>query len=291
MQFHSFQEDYDEVIKRAFEKGVTKIVNTGTQISSSIEAVRLADEYDDLYAIVGVHPHHADKLLQVEKAKELTQEKDPSSIDQTFIKRASSDPELPTDWIEELEKLTHHPKVLAVGEIGLDFYSYASNGIVDPALQEKVFIEQIKLAQRANLPLQIHNRQAGEKIISILKEHQHLLQKVPGMFHCFAGNYEVHEAALSMGFYIGFDGNVTYDGIAKGETTDLKEIAKRTPLDRIVVETDSPFLTPIPHRGSRNEPSYAILVGQFLADLKGISYAELVESTSKNVYTMFTKLK
>ena len=111
------------------------------------------------------------------------------------------------------------------------------------------------------------------------------------MFHCFAGSYEVLEAALSMGFYIGFDGNVTYDGIAKGETTDLKEIAKRTPLNRIVIETDSPFLTPIPYRGSRNEPAYAILVGQFLADLKSISYAELVESTTKNVYTMFTKLK
>lgn len=291
LNFHSFQEDYDEVIKRAREKGITRIINTGTQVSSSIEAVRLAKEYDDLYAIVGIHPHHADKLLQVEKAKELTQEKNHSSTEETFIKRTKKDPDLPTDWIEELEKLTHHPKVLAIGEIGLDFYSYASNGIVDPTLQEKVFIEQIKLAHRASLPLQIHNRQAGEEIIKILEQNKNLLQKAPGMFHCFAGSYDVHEAALSMGFYIGFDGNVTYDGIAKGETTDLKEIAKRTPLDRIVIETDSPFLTPIPHRGSRNEPSYAILVGQFLADLKGISYAELVESTSKNVYTMFTKLK
>jgi len=291
LNFHSFQDDYDEVIKRAREKGVTRIINTGTQVSSSIEAVKLADMYDDLYAIVGVHPHHADKLVQVEKAQLLKQENDPSTLEQTFLKRASTDPELPTNWISELEKLTHHPKVLAVGEIGMDFYAYASNGIVEPTLQKKVFLEQLQLAHRAQLPLQIHNRQAGEEIIKILDANRHLLQKVPGMFHCFAGSYEVHQAALNMGFYIGFDGNVTYDGIAKGETTDLKEIVKRTPLDRIVIETDSPYLTPIPHRGSRNEPSYAILVGQFLADLKSISYAELVESTTKNVYTMFTKLK
>ena len=117
------------------------------------------------------------------------------------------------------------------------------------------------------------------------------LPEVPGMFHCFAGSYEVHQEALEMGFYIGFDGNITYDGIAKGETTDLKEIAKRTPLERIVIETDSPFLTPLPHRGQRNEHQYAILVGRFIADLKGISYTELVESTTKNVYTIFSKLK
>ena len=291
MQFHSFQEDYDAVIKRAFEKGLTKIINTGTQVSSSKDSVRLADTYDDLYAIVGVHPHHADKLLQVEKAQALSHEAKQTSSDETFLKRAKSDPELPTDWIAELEKLTKHPKVIGVGEIGMDFYSYASNGIVDPSLQKKVFVEQLQLAHRAGLPLQIHNRQAGDEIIAVLEDHRHLLQKVPGMFHCFAGSYAVHQKALAMGFYIGFDGNLTYPGIAKGETTDLKEIAKATPLERIVVETDSPFLTPIPHRGKRNEPSYAILVGQFLADLKGIPYSTLVEQTTKNVYTVFTKLK
>lgn len=291
LNFHSFQDDYDEVIKRAFEKGLTRIINTGTQVSSSKEAVRLADTYKDLYAIVGVHPHHADKILQVEKAQSVNKKgsKDPSAT--SFLKRANSDPEMPTEWIEELEKLTRHPKVVGIGEIGMDFYQYASNGIVDPKLQKKVFIDQLKLAHRAGLPLQIHNRQAGKEIIAILEEHKHLLLPVPGMFHCFAGSDEVHQNALEMGFYIGFDGNVTYSGIAKGETTDLKDIAKATPLERIVIETDSPFLPPIPHRGERNEPGYAILVGQFIADLKQVSLTELVAQTTKNVYTVFTKLR
>lgn len=289
LNFHSYQNDYDEVIKKAFEKGLTKIINTGTQISSSKEAVNLAEKYDDLYAIVGVHPHHADKLLQIEVANNLYG-KDQTKQDEVIIKRAKSDPELPTDWLFELEEMTKHPKVLAVGEIGMDFYAYASNGIVNPTLQEKVFIQQIKLAHEAGLPLQIHNRQAGGRIIEILKKHIDLLQPVPGMFHCFAGSFEVLKDALDLGFYIGFDGNVTYDGIAKGESTDLKEIARETPIERIVIETDSPYLTPIPHRGERNEPQYAILVGQFLAELKGISYPEIVEQTTQNVYTVFTKL-
>lgn len=290
LNFHSFQDDYDIVIKTAFEKGLTKIINTGTQISSSRQAVELAEKYEDLYAIVGVHPHHADKLPQVEKAQSLKEGSNNSGDSSTFLKRAAVDPELPTDWLEELTTMTTHPKVVGIGECGMDFYSYASNGIVDPALQEKVFEEQIKLSIKAGLPLQIHNRQAGEKVIEILDRHKNRLQKVPGMFHCFAGSYPVHQNALDMGFYIGFDGNLTYDGIAKGETTDLKEIAKKTPLDRILIETDSPYLTPIPHRGERNEPQYAILVGQFIANIKGISYEELVETTTKNVYTVFTKI-
>jgi TatD DNase family protein len=284
MQFHSFQKDYDDVIKRAFDDGITRIINTGTQVSSSKTAVELADTYENLFAIVGVHPHHADKLIQVRQAKE--DEADGKKIPHQI----RNDPELPTDWIEELEKLAIHPKVVGIGEIGMDYYPYASNGVVDPKLQKEVFEKQIHLAHRTGLPLQIHNRQAGEDIIKMLQKNQHFLLKIPGMFHCFAGSYDVHKAALGMGFYIGFDGNTTYPGIAKGETTDLKEIALRTPLDRIVIETDSPFLTPIPHRGKRNEPRHAILTGQFIADLKGISYSSLVEQTTKNVYTIFTKM-
>lgn len=305
LNFHSFQEDYDEVIKRALANGLTRIINTGTQISSSKQAVELAEKYEELYAIVGVHPHHADKLVQVEKAKGLVKRqedltpalsseergKKEETKEEIMVKRAKVDPDLPTDWLEELEKLTKHPKVVGIGECGMDFYSYASNGIVDPALQEKVFEEQVRLSGKTGLPLQIHNRQAGEEVIKILKRNENHLQKVPGMFHCFAGSYEVHQTALQMGFYIGFDGNTTYPGIAKGETTDLKEIAKRTPLERILIETDSPYLTPVPHRGERNEPGYAILVGHFIADLKGIAYSDLVEQTTKNVYTVFTKMK
>jgi TatD DNase family protein len=110
------------------------------------------------------------------------------------------------------------------------------------------------------------------------------------MFHCFAGDREMLKSALEMGFYIGFDGNITYKGVAPGETVELKELASYTPLDRIVIETDSPYLTPIPHRGQRNEPGYVIITTQFIAELKQISFENLVEETDKNVYTLFKRL-
>ena len=259
LNFHKFENDYDEVIKTALAEGVTKIINVGTSIESSLHAVELSDKHKDLYAIVGVHPHHADKLTN--------------------------------DWIKELEKLTSHPKVLGIGEIGMDYYSYQSNGIVEPKLQKKAFEAQIELAYRAGLPLQIHNRQAGKEVIDILRHHKNLLQTIPGMFHCFAGDMDTLKSALQMGFYIGFDGNITYKGLAPGETTELKELAAYTPIDRIIVETDSPYLTPIPHRGKRNEPKYVIITAKFIAELKAISFEKLVEQTDKNVYNVFKRLK
>jgi TatD DNase family protein len=270
LNFHSFADDYDAVIKDALAKGVTRIVNVGTKIDSSLWAVELAEKYNELFAIVGIHPHHADKVELKEDAEKTVQH---------------------GDWLKALEDMATHPKVLAIGEIGMDYYRYKSNGIVEKSLQREVFQAQIELAHKTKLPLQIHNRQAGEDVISILKENKHLLLNVPGMFHCFAGSLDVLRAALDMGFYIGFDGNSTYKGIAPGETTDLKELAKYVPLDRLVVETDSPYLTPEPHRGKRNIPSYVIIVGQFLADLKKVSFDSFVDQTTKNVYTIFKKLQ
>ena len=259
LNFKSFTEDYDEVIQRALAKGVKRIINVGTSLESSQWAVELANKYDELYAIVGIHPHHADKVQH--------------------------------DWIGKLENIALHPKVLAIGEIGMDFYSYKSNGIVDPAVQEDVFVKQIHLANKLKLPLQIHNRQAGEKVIEVLRKHKDLLQNPPGMFHCFAGTTEVLKSALQMGFAIGFDGNSTYDGLAPGETVTLSELATLTPLDRIVTETDSPYLTPLPHRGSRNEPSYVILVAAHLANLKHVSLAEFEKQVDTNARTIFPKLR
>ncbi len=261
LNFHKFEEDFDNVIKKAFSAGVTKIINVGTQVSSSEKAVELANNYKNLFAIVGVHPHHADKI------------------------------DLPSDWLEKLEKLCQNPKTLAIGEIGLDYYSYSSNGIVDPVLQKEVFQAQIDLANKLKLPLQIHNRHAGEDVIKILKTNKHKLQNAPGMFHCFAGSKQVLKDALELGFYIGFDGNITYKGVAPGETIALPQLAKITPVDRIVIETDSPYLTPIPHRGERNEPRYAIITGQYIADLKGISFEEFEQQTNKNTKKLFSKLK
>ncbi len=261
LQFEAFEKDYDEVIKRAFDSGITKIINVGTRLESSIKAVEFADKHEGLYAIIGVHPHHSDKH------------------------------DLESDWLTQLEELARSKKVLAIGEIGLDYYSYKSNGIVDPILQKKCFIQQIQLAHKLKLPLQIHNRHAGEDIVQILIDHKELLLPIPGMFHCFAGSKEILKKALDLGFYIGFDGNITYKGLAPGETITLSELAELTPIDRVVIETDSPYLTPLPYRGTRNEPKHAIITGEFIAKLKEVSFENLVDQINKNVRNVFNKLK
>src|SRR6185369_10359723 len=145
LNFHSFENDYDTVIKRAEKAGVHTIINTGTQVSSSAWAVDLAEKYDALFAVVGIHPHHADKVED--------------------------------NWLNELEKLAKHPKAIAIGEIGMDYYNYESNGIVDPAVQRDIFIKQLELAHKLKLPLQVHSRndEARKEVIKILKTHKDLL--------------------------------------------------------------------------------------------------------------------
>ena len=257
LNFHAFAADYEHIIKQAEKDGVRIIINTGTSIESSQRAVELAEKYPNLYAIVGIHPHHADKV-------------EPG-------------------WDKEIEEIAKSSnKVVAIGEIGLDYYSYASNGIVDPKLQKEVFIRQIEIANKLRLPIQIHNRQAGDDILEILMNHKSLiLNQPPGMFHCMSGNVEFLNRVLQMGFYVGFDGNITYKGVAKGETTPLPELVRQTPIERIVTETDAPYLTPEPHRGSRNTPSYVILVAQEIAKIKGISVEEVEAATTRNAKALF----
>lgn len=267
LNFHAFEKDYDEVIKSAFQAGVTKIINVGTKLDSSQKAVKLAKEYENLFAIVGIHPHHADKpLLGCHPEQVLGS----------------------NDWLMRLERIAKNPKVVGIGEIGIDYYSYKSNDIVNPNLQKEVFIKQIELAYKLKLPLQIHNRHAGKDIIDIILNHKSYLLNPPGMFHCMSGNLEFLKKVLSLGFYIGFDGNITYSGLAPGEKTDLKELVKYTPMDRILVETDSPFLTPQPHRGSRNKPEYVIITGKFIAKIKGLSFEKLEAKTTANAIKLFT---
>ncbi|MEX2012862.1 MAG: TatD family hydrolase, partial [Candidatus Levyibacteriota bacterium] len=263
LNLHAFDEDWEEVARRAFDSGVTKIINAGTSIPSSRRAVELAQEYDNMFAIVGVHPHHADK----------------SDIE--------FEGEIQIDWLQELEKLASNPKVVGIGEIGLDYYSYKSNGIVDKKVQEEAFVSQIELAHKLKLPLQIHNRHAGMDIIRILEKHKSELLEVPGMFHCMSGDLGFLEKVLELGFYAGFDGNITYKGIAPGETIELSELVKHTPLDRIVTETDSPFLTPVPKRGSRNEPAHVIIVGKFISQLKNIPFETVEAQTTANAIKIF----
>lgn len=255
LNFKAFEKDVDEVIKKAVKAGVVKIINVGTSIESSQKAVDLATKYENLYAIVGIHPHHADKLEK--------------------------------DWENEIETLAKNKKVVGIGEIGMDYFSYKSNGIVNPRVQREVFETQIEIAHKLKLPLQIHGRHAGKDIIEVLTANKSKLLQNPGMFHCFAGNIDYLKKVLALGFYIGFDGNITYEGLAPGEDTSLGELIGYAPIDRIVTETDAPFLTPEPHRGSRNEPSYVIIVGNLIAKIKNSSFEKINEITSQNAEKIF----
>jgi len=293
LNFHAFAKDYDECIHEAKRVGVNYIINVGTKLDSSAKAVELAQKYDDLYAIVGVHPHHADKKdLGIENdevrgdASGGTHQGGLSANEGALVE--GNEGQDPDGWLKNLEALAKQPKVVAIGEIGMDYFRYQSNGVVDPTLQKEIFEEQIALAHRVNLPIQIHNRHAGKDVLEILKHHQSLLKRDnPGMFHCFAGDIEVLRGALDLGFYIGFDGNITYPGLAPGESTSLIDIANATPMDRILTETDSPFLTPIPYRGSRNMPSHVILVNAFLAQLKDIPEEDMAHQTEQNAKRLF----
>lgn len=263
MQFHKFDEDADAVIKKAFSDGITHLVNTGTSIDSSKKAVDFAEKYEKCYAIVGIHPHHADK--SDEKYEGL----------------------MPADWLEQLEGLARRPKVIGIGEIGMDYWNYRTNGIVPKDLQENAFRKQIELSIKLGLPLQIHTRLAWDDTLSILSDYRKDFQSPPGMFHCFSGSIEFTKKVLELGFYIGFDGNVTYKGIPPGEDTALIDLVKFVPADRIITETDSPFLSPIPKRGERNTPSNISIILEFIAMVKGISYNTLEAQIERNFLTVF----
>lgn len=255
LTFNLFDEDRKEVIKRAKEGGVEKIITVGTQISSSSDALTLSKQYDFIYASVGIHPHHADKLED--------------------------------NWLQNLESLAKHEKVVSIGECGLDKYHYHSNGVVDMNIQMEVFESQIHLSKKLGLPLQIHNRLAWDEVEQVLISNKNNLNNPPGLLHCFSGTHDYLKKMLDLGFYIGFDGNITYPNLAKGEKVHLTDLLKSTPVDRIITESDCPFLTPIPLRGQRNEPKNVIIVSQFIADQKNISLEVLTSTVAKNTRQLF----
>jgi TatD DNase family protein len=255
LNFIAFEKDYGEAIKRATDAGVEIMIVTGTSVESSQKAVELSQKYPNIYAIVGVHPHHADKVIK--------------------------------GWDKEIDRLAKMPKTVGIGEVGMDYYSYKSNGISDPKLQREIFKRQIEISIENKIPLQIHGRHAGKDILEILSEYKNQFLEIPGMFHCFAGNFDYLEKVLAMGFYVGFDGNITYKGLAPGEDTLLSDLVAKAPLEKIITETDSPYLPPVPKRGSRNEPSYVIIVGNSIAEIKNTSFDAVNKITSENAKRVF----
>jgi TatD DNase family protein len=235
-----FDPDREAVIQRALDSGLRSIITIGITLDDARRAVELTERYPLLSAAVGIHPHH------VQAVKETT--------------------------YPALEKLLAHPKVVALGEIGLDYYrNYAPRDI-----QQREFINQISLARKWHLPIIIHNRDAHQDILDILRREGG--KEVGGIFHCFSGTAEVARAVLDLGFYISIAGPITYQNARK-----LPEVVSIVPLDRLLIETDCPYLPPHPFRDQRNEPAYVRLVAERIAALKGISVASLADAMTENV--------
>ncbi|WML42509.1 TatD family hydrolase [Neobacillus sp. PS3-40] len=239
-----FSEDLEDVISRAQDTGVSTIVVVGFDRPTIKRAIELADKYEFIYASVGWHPVDA--------------------IDMT---------EGDLKWIEELSA---HPKVVALGEMGLDYYWDKS----PKDIQKEVFRKQIKLAKKVKLPIVIHNREATADVMEILKEEG--AEEVGGIMHCFSGSPEIAKECVNMNFYISLGGPVTFKNAKKP-----KEVAAEIPLEKLLIETDCPYLAPHPFRGKRNEPSYVKLVAEEIAEIKGISFAEIAEVTTRNAKKLF----
>ncbi|MDP4161534.1 MAG: TatD family hydrolase [Bacillota bacterium] len=239
-----YSEDLEEVIERAKSEGVSEMVVVGFDRPTIERAMELTEAYDFIYACIGWHPVDAIDMT-----------------DQDLL------------WIEELSA---HPKVVAIGEMGLDYYWDKS----PKEVQKEVFRRQIRLAKKVKLPIVIHNRDATADIVQILKEEK--AEEVGGIMHCFSGSVEIAKECVKMNFFISLGGPVTFKN-AKAP----KEVAAEIPLEKLLIETDCPYLTPHPHRGKRNEPAFVKLVAEQIAEIKGLTLENVAEATTKNAEKLF----
>ena len=243
IQLSQFNRDRDAVLKRAHEAEVSSILVIGFDMETSLDAVELAEKHTHIYATVGMHPHDA---------KDLT-----------------------PDVLRTFCELAAHPKVLALGEMGLDYYRNLSPRPV----QKAAFEQQLDLAEELQMPIIIHNRDAYIDILPILEARQ---GRVRGVLHCFTGDVKLMQRSLAIGFHIGIGGIVTYPN-AKG----VQAVAKEVPEDRLLIETDCPWLAPQSRRGKRNEPAYVRAVAEKIANLRGTSIETIGEITTENFSTVF----
>ncbi|MFC0300102.1 TatD family hydrolase [Virgibacillus soli] len=239
-----FMEDREEVMKRAFDAGVTYMTVVGFDEHTIPLAIEIAESHETIYAAVGWHPVDAIDM----------QEKHLS-------------------WIKQLAS---HPKVVAIGEMGLDYHWDKS----PKHIQKDVFRQQIRLAKQLNMPIIIHNREATEDIITILQEEK--AEEVGGIMHCYNDSVDYVKTCLDMNFYISLGGPVTFKNAPLP-----KEVAVDVPLNRLLIETDAPYLAPHPNRGKRNEPAYVKLVAEKIAELRGISFEEVAKATTENALNVY----
>ena len=243
LDMEDFDADRDVVIKRALQGGVTRIVTIGIDLASSRKAIEIAKKNEFIYATVGYHPHNASKA-------------DPRDL-------------------EKLKTFASEPKVVAWGEIGLDFFRRHS----PPDMQVQALERQLDIAFELDLPVIIHDRDAHRDLLSLLKKKNRLYR---GVIHCFSGNYDFAMALIELGFFISFPGTVTYKNAVDTQTT-----ASRIPLERLLVETDCPYLAPVPFRGKRNEPFYVKHTAEKIAQLRQIELGKLEDATSANAIRLF----
>ncbi len=253
LDFDLFDSDREAVIERAENAGIIRILNPGVDVKSSLAATSLAEKFPGVFAAVGVHPNDA-----------LTWN---------------------SDTLQQISELAKHPKVVAIGEIGLDYYRDRA----PRDLQHKIFREQLRLAAELQLPVVIHNRDATGDIIKILAEWRDSLVHTDsplvhasGVLHSYSADLAAASQVISLGFFIGFTGPVTYR-----KADELRKIAGILPMERILTETDAPFLTPHPKRGARNEPAYVQYIAEKLADVRGMTINALTEAIRVNANTLF----
>lgn len=249
LDFPDFAPELDQVVARAREACIGTMVTISTRIREFDKVLAVAERFDDVYCSVGTHPHNAHEELDIP--------------------------------LEKIIDLTRHPKVVAVGEAGLDYYYKHST----PEAQAEGFRRHIAAARETGLPLEIHTRDADDDTIAIL-EDEHAKGAFPAVLHCFTGGRNLAMRALDLGLYVSFSGVITFK-----KNDALREIARDVPLDSLLVETDAPFLAPDPFRGKRNEPSYVVRTAATLANVKGISDEELARATTDNFFRLYKKAK
>lgn len=236
--------DRDAMLMRAREAGVAMMITIGCDLATSRAAIHLAEQYEFVYASIGVHPHEVKHIGD--------------------------------DWYDEFRRLARHPKVVAYGEIGLDYHYNHS----PPQMQRERLREQVRLARELKRPVVIHTREAQADTVAILRDEQ--ASAVGGVFHCFSGDAALAKDALDLGFFLSFSGIITFQN-----ATALRDLVQAVPLDRILIETDCPYLAPVPHRGKRNEPAYVGQVAEQIAQVKALPVDDIAAATTRNAHVLF----
>jgi len=242
--YDQYRDDLSSVIESAEKNGVNRIICVGTDIKSSYESIDISNKYHNVFCTVGCHPHDTSKIN--------------------------------SKYIAELEQMCKEPKVIGLGETGLDYYYNHS----PRSIQKKCFIEHIELSKDIEIPLVIHNRNSDDDLLEILKKY-----KPNGVVHCFSGNIAMAKEIIDLGLLLSFTGIITFNN------STLRDVIKEINLNTFMLETDSPYLTPIPFRGKRNEPKHVKIIAEKIAEIKNLPIEEIIEHTTKNAYRLFSGLK